>query len=527
MLIDLEQARPERLRVDVCIVGAGAAGLTLARALVQCGREVCVLEGGGLDFDTASQAFCAGTNAGAPYYDLIDARLRFFGGTTNIWGGRCVPLDPIDYERRDWVTHSGWPLSGDALTRYVRRAHDALGLGAFEYDHSLWQTLEQTPAKWIPEGFTTRFWRFDTLSERFQTANCTDLIDAPRCRIVIHANVQTLHKGPHAETVERATARTLDGHTTDVTANVFVVACGGIENARLLLSCDLGNHHDQVGRYFMEHPHGRLGYLRTDDVYRIWSTFRKRERKGAIPVAPVLVATPNMQRAHGILNSAITFKLQRDPAKGPTLNKRLYRRMKQDLDPSASGRRLWRSYRAARGWTQRHIGASVKRWRADAGRLRLSLIVRGEQSPNPNSRVRLSTQRDALGSPLATLDWQLSELDKRTVGVLAQRLDEALRAAGTGTIETAPWLDDGDCAWPIDPTVSEHPIGGYHHMGTTRMSASPRDGVVDADCRVHGIRNLYIAGSSVFPTGGWANPTLTLLALTYRLAEHIDLRSTP
>lgn len=520
MLIDLEKSKVDQVCTDICIVGAGAAGLTLARSLIRADRKVCVLEAGGLDFENDSQAFYEGYNSGAPYYDLADTRLRLFGGTTNIWGGRCVPLEPIDYEHREWVPNSGWPISENSLKRFVHRAHDALGLGKFDYDQSLWPT---SAPKWIPEGFTSRFWRFDTTAERFQKTNCQDLIKSPDCQILIHANVQSLRQGTNTDRINQIIARSLGGKTTNISANVFVIACGGIENARLLLASNLGNHHDQVGRYFMEHPHGRLGFLRTSNLFETWSMFRKKfDATDNIPIAPVLMSTPEMQRENGILNSAITFKLQPDPGKGPSLHRRLYRSMKHHLNPSSSGRKIWRGYRATSDWAQLHLAPFIQRARAEAGLLRLSVIIRGEQAPNPNSRVGLARKRDAFGSPLADLNWQLSEIDKRTVVVMADRLDESLRASGNGAIEKAQWLDDNAVHWPIDHTVGNHPIGGYHHMGTTRMSVSPRNGVVDTDCRVHGYRNLFIAGSSVFPTSGWANPTLTLLALTYRLADHLN-----
>jgi choline dehydrogenase-like flavoprotein len=153
------------------------------------------------------------------------------------------------------------------------------------------------------------------------------------------------------------------------------------------------------------------------------------------------------------------------------------------------------------------------------------VIVRAEQAPNPASRVTLAPTRDALGVPHAALEWRRSELDKRTVRLMAERLGTELARRGLGRLEPAPWLYDGSTAWPVDPTVSSHPIGGYHHMGTTRMSNSPAQGVVDRDCRVHGYANLYVAGSSVFATAGWANPTLTILALAHRLGDHLLARS--
>ena len=327
MLIDLEQSNVDQLSTDICIVGAGAAGLTLARLLIESGRKICVLEAGGLDFENDSQAFYEGHNTGAPYYNLADARLRLLCGTTNIWGGRCVPLEPIDFEHREWVPNSGWPISANSLNRFVRRAHHALDLGEFDYDQSLWRI---SPPIWIPAGFTSRFWRFDTTNERFQKTNCQDLLKSPVCKILIHANVQSLKRRANTNTVNQVIARAFGGKTTTIKANVFVIACGGIENARLLLASNIGNHHDQVGRYFMEHPHGRLGYFRTRNIFEIWSMFRKKfDGIDNVPIAPAIVTTPEMQREKNILNSAITFKLQPDSGKGIPFHRRLYQKIKQ------------------------------------------------------------------------------------------------------------------------------------------------------------------------------------------------------
>ena len=152
----------------------------------------------------------------------------------------------------------------------------------------------------------------------------------------------------------------------------------------------------------------------------------------------------------------------------------------------------------------------------------LYLSVRAEQAPNPDSRVRLGEARDSLGMPRIVLDWRLSELDRRTLGVMTERLDRALQDSGTGRVQPAEWLARNDSNWEFDPLISRHPIGGFHHMGTTRMADSPRAGVVDRDCRVHDTENLWVAGSSVFPTSGWANPTLSIIALSLRLSDRLE-----
>ena len=528
MLIDLNHADTNfTVSTDVCVVGGGAAGISLTRQLVRDGHQVCLLESGGMDFEANTQSLYAGTNIGMPYYDLIDARLRFLGGTTNIWGGRCTPLDPIDFAQRSWVAHSGWPISMDTLRPHYHAAHEALGLGEYRYDKSLWEQLGEAPP-FSSEYISTRFWRFDTTKERFNASRCQDLFNNDNVTVVIHANVVQLQANPGASALEHIVTSTLDGRRFNFRARFYILATGGIENARLLLASNnvesegIGNRHDLVGRYFMEHQHGRAGRIKTDAPYRLWSLFRKRKLRNSPPIAPTIVASSALQERDGLLNSAFTFKLQRPPEHGLLLNDRIYRALKHQLPPDRVRRRMWHVYRDVRGLIQRHIKPLIEPLRARANTRKLYLMVRAEQAPNPDSRVQLSKEVDALGMPKVNLDWRLSSQDKDTVAGVCKQLDVEFQHLGKGRIEPSQWLADPAPEWPVDPTVSKHPIGGYHHMGTTRMSDSPSQGVVDANCRVHDYANLYIAGSSVFPTGGWANPTLTILALTDRLAEHLN-----
>ncbi|MGA9574043.1 MAG: GMC family oxidoreductase, partial [Lysobacterales bacterium] len=195
---------------------------------------------------------------------------------------------------------------------------------------------------------------------------------------------------------------------------------------------------------------------------------------------------------------------------------------KHSLSPTKNGRRLWQTWRGSQDWLQRHLSMTLLRlgvWMTGMG---LYVTARAEQAPNPDSRVCLSAETDALGCPRADLDWRLCALDKETMLQFGKTLQDEFKRLGLGRVTTYPWLEDGKPEWPVDPSVGNHPIGGYHHMGTTRMSDSARTGVVDANCTVHGYHNLHIAGSSVFTTGGWANPTLTLLALTHRLGVHLN-----
>lgn len=529
MLIDLEKAADDLLLdAEICIVGAGAAGVALARDLMKAGRDVCLLEAGGLDFDEKTQSIFKGSNIGMEYYDLDHSRLRFFGGTTNVWGGRSIPLDPIDFEKRDWVPHSGWPITLDELIPFYKMAHDSLELGEYAYENGVWDQLNLSPINFDPAAISHRFWRFDALKERFNRSRSDDLINAPNVRIVLHANVVGLRATENAAAIARLDASTLQGKGLQVKARHFVLACGGIENARLLLmssdvdSNGIGNRHDQVGRYFMEHPHGRIAHIETRDPAAIWGLYRKRFLATDVPVAPALVLPPSLQKQLGVLNSAATFKLEKDPSKGATMSRRVYLNVKRSVSPNRRGRSLWQAWRGSQDWLQRHLSMTLLRLAVKLTGMGLNVMARAEQAPNPDSRVRLSTEKDALGCPRADLDWRLCALDKETMLQFGKTLQREFERLGLGNVTTCPWLEDGKPEWPLDLSVGNHPIGGYHHMGTTRMSDSARSGVVDANCTVHGYHNLHIAGSSVFATGGWANPTLTLLALTHRLGVHLN-----
>ena len=531
MLVDLRKHTTAAIfDCDVAIVGAGAAGLTLARHLAGRGREIVVVESGGLDFDEATQGLADGPNLGDAYYPLVHARLRFFGGTTNVWGGRCARLEAIDFAQRDWVPLSGWPIALDEIERWYAAAASDLQLGPDAAGPDGWNGDHAERLGVDPVSFVTRLWHFDDVVERFAKPRAADIVGAPDVRVLLHATVVRVQAAASAKAVTGLDLATLDGRRAQLRAKHFVLACGGVENARLLLASSdvephgIGNAHDQVGRCFMEHPHGRAGVLEAHAGFELWQAFQPRLRPDGTRVAPVLLPAPAFQREARILNSAFTFKMQRDRSHGLPLHKRIYNDLREELSPTRGKRQFWHAYRRLRRFVQRTTRERTARARFARGQTRVHVIVRAEQAPNPASRVTLAPTRDALGMPHAALCWRRSELDKRTVRLMAERLGTALAQGGVGKLEPASWLYDGSTEWPVDVTVSSHPIGGYHHMGTTRMSVSPAEGVVDRDGRVHGYANLYVAGSSIFPTAGWANPTLTILALTHRLGDHLLAR---
>jgi choline dehydrogenase-like flavoprotein len=506
---------------------SGVAGITAVRRLLAAGCSVVLLESGGLDYEAATADLNAGRIVGEDYYALDHARLRLFGGTTAIWGGRCAELDPIDFEKRDWVPHSGWPLTAADLAPYYREARAVFGLALKPPTAVALCADGLALPGFNPDRIRIPLWSFDGQSDRFTYARCRDVVEHPRCTVVTHATAIDILATPDARAVTGVVARGLSGAVLRVTGDSVILATGGIENARLLLAArgtmpmGLGNAHDQVGRYFMEHPHARGGRIRSPKAWALLAAFAGRHQVGGDTVAPLLTPGFALQRRDGLLNTSLTIA-PRPPVDGTQhWGMRLYMRAKHDIAPSRHGRAAWKGLKAGVRRIQ-SFSDPLRPWLLHRmGKLDLALLVRAEQAPNPDSRVTLSAETDGTGLPRPVLDWRMSELDVRSVERMVRALGTEARRLGLGEVDPAEWLSDPSRRWRTDPLVSTHPIGGYHHMGTTRMSSDPRQDVTDARARVHGVANLYVTGSSLFPTSGWANPTLTIAALSLRIADDV------
>lgn len=528
MLIDLRDVTENpALEADICVIGAGIAGLTVARRFLREKTSVVILESGGLRYDDQAQDLNEGASTGMRYYDLRDARVRFVGGTINIWGGRCAPLDAIDFQTRPWVPHSGWPITLDELEPWYKRVNEKFDLGDYAYDERTWKVLGVAPPPLDPSVVRTDFWHLSPESGYRQT-RCEDIRDASNITLVLHATVTRLQAASSADALTEVRLADIHGRTGTVRAKHFVLASGGIENARLLLSSNdvepagIGNRHDQVGRYFMEHPHARAAEVVVSDPVKVWNLYRRRVLSNGIPVAPSLRPGEAVQEREGILNTSMTLKYQRWPDAGLAPVKLFHHWMKDNKDPDRMGLLMLRAYKKLDAWADRVLAGPVRAAQLKLKRGGLFLIARAEQAPNPASRVMLSaSHRDPMGMPRVELQWNMGEIDKHSIRRFAQVIGGELRRLGLGDVKLSEWVQDESLELPYDRTVSNNPIGGYHHMGTTRMSADPRHGVVDRDCRVHGYRNLYIAGSSTFATAGWANPTFTITALAMRLGDHL------
>lgn len=525
MISDIRSDFPTDATVDcdVCIVGAGPAGMTVAMELADTGASVCVLEAGGWNYEASAQRFNEGEVIGNRYPPLRNTRFSAFGGSSMLWAGWCRPLDAIDFETRSWVSNSGWPFGLDELTPHYRRAHEICRLGPFIYEAEALSASEGAePLPLDGDHFRTTVFHVNPLE--FGTEFRSDFEAAQRVRVLLHASALRLHTDEGDRRVNSLEAADPSGRPFRVVARHFVLAGGGIENARiLLLSGDsparsIGNRRGLVGRYFTEHPFIHPGYLVPADPRRSFAFYLPMTSSSWPPGASVR-STFSLTRAalegEQILNG--TFVIRPAYEGHPVFNSpqveallEVWEKARGRGVPGNVGRELRKALGAPHrlalaAWRKLTVGGSVSpRW---------ALRAFFEAESVPSNRVTLTTKQDELGRPVPRVEWRLGSLDIESMRRAFHLLDHELRTSGLGRLELR-FPDDFD-HW------NREAFGGKHHMGTTRMHASPDQGVVDADGKVHGIANLFIAGSSVFPTAGFANPTLTIVALSSRLGSHL------
>ncbi|HEU4371533.1 MAG TPA: GMC family oxidoreductase [Methylomirabilota bacterium] len=474
MEVDARTLGAPGLDADVCIVGAGPAGLALARELAARARRIVLLESGGRNPDPAVQALSEGPTSGDAYAGPGVTRHRQAGGTTRIWntrfdaelGAKYVPLDAVDFEAREWWPLSGWPFDRAQLDPYYARAQAVCGLGRAAYRGEDWQTPERPCLGLSPGPLTTGVYQFGP-GRLFTEVHLDEIRRAPNALLCLNATVVDLARDAGRRSVTYVEAACVTGRRLRVRAPLFVLAAGGIENARLLLLQGGQDESGMVGRCFMEHPR--------DASCRL------------LPADPGLLDRFGLYDLHrgdgGVVMGRLTItdearRRQELPAMSMTLQRR------------------------GRGW-----------WRGPGRRGRaafVELLINLEQAPDPDNRVTLGEDRDRFNLPRAAIHWRWRAFDQRNLGRIHALVTFELARHGLGRVEIATVA-------PPDPNA-------HHHMGTTRMHRDPRHGVVDEHARVHGMANLFVAGSSVFPTCGFANPTLTIVALALRLADHLETR---
>jgi len=478
------------LEPDLAIIGGGPAGISLALALAGAKLNILLLESGGMNFDSKTQKMYSGAEAGVRYTALDAGRLRFLGGSSNHWGGYCRPLDEADFAVRDWVPHSGWPITRKALEPYFQKAQALCEAGPWIYDKG--NEAQEGPLLPLGKGGLYTSWfqfsktRDSVLPTYFGHRYEQDLKAARNITPYVNANVTAIRLNKDAKSVERLEMATLAGGRFTVKPRMVVLAAGAMENARLLLASNdvmpagVGNQNDLVGRFFADHPIPR-------DVATL-VVFG-----GALaPCYGSTVTLPNGAVMRAAFSPTGEFLKAKNVAGSLTT-------VENAIELDETGTAAVITTAIALG-----VDASVAKC--------YSLGCGMELAPDPDRRLTLTGEKDALGLPRLKLDMHIADSDFALYRQTLAELGRQLLASKTGMLRLnysrrEQWLAAMD--W------------GNHHMGTTRMSEDPKQGVVNADGLVHGIGNLYVAGSSLFPTYGSSNPTLNLIALTLRLGDHL------
>jgi len=516
MIVDSRRIAPESdVEADLCIVGGGPAGIAIANEFVNHPARVVLLESGSTDVREENQLLCRGTTSGNSYPPLHLCRRRVLGGSSSYWGGWSRPLDEIDFEERSWVPYSGWPFTREQLQAEYARAHALWKLGRYDYDaHPPGAENSEQRIKTNQDSFEDVVFRVNPT--RFGKEYYEALVKAPNVRLMLHANVLEIEMDRDHIRARSVKVATLEGNRFTVSARNFVLAAGGLENPRILLASGgsresgIGNENDLVGRFFADHLHVMLPGIPLNG--RQPPSFFQPKPADEGTLRGGMAVKEDALRREKLLGLAITIHNPDNPhdVVHPTYSNLGYSSLQALIRPLAKGEvpdLLGYHVRLVLQHPVNAFSMSFRRmfktpWRAFA------IGVRAEQVPNPNSRVLLDRATDAFGMNKVQLEWQLTDQDLDSIRRARQMLESEWKLPGLGA-EQSPRTDEQELQI----------TGASHHMGTTRMHRDPKLGVVDESCRIHGVRNLYVAGSSVFPTSGWAPPSLTIVALALRLAD--------
>jgi len=509
MFIDSRELQQgQNINAEVCIIGAGAAGITIAKKLARTNIGVCLIESGGIEFDTATQDLYSGEITGEKYEALDHCRLRFFGGSTNHWGGWTRPLDPVDFSSRNYGDLLGWPINEKDLQPYYKETDSLLQLGNHSFSSLYWKEQTRHTPPLESDEIQTCIYRLSPPA-RFGTLYGNDIKESQTTWCFPFSNVTDIRMSENGTSAKEVIVQTLVGNHFKITAYIVILAAGGIENPRLMLACNsqhkagIGNQNDLVGRYFADHRGIWGGFFTPSNPLMDTHAYLPHHpflRSGESPnkIAAALTLKEKDISEQELPNFSV-FVAPENFQATPSNERENAKTLQEAISTLATRQNTATPYGDAEMPMIKKNGGMH------------SLIINAEPFPMRSSRVSLSHEKDKLGMQKTRLYWQNSTLEKEKASKIILALASRIGSTNLGRVYTPD-----DYQWP--PVWQEL---GRHHMGTTRMSNSPKDGVVDKNCRVHGYDNLYVAGSSVFPTYGYAQPTYTIVALALRLADHI------
>ena len=512
--------------IDFCIVGAGVMGLAIASHLrSHSRRQILLVEEGDLEDTEFLSSVPAEVNSGDIPSAVAGSRARGFGGSSRRWGGQALPFSSLDLADRPFLSgRGGWPVSWEELNRFYPAADRFLGISSLPFETDLWRCervtapfqdgreLELMISKYSPHPYLASVHRGSIESSR--QVDC-----------LLNAKVASLELDRDCHHLRKVRIRSPHGREASISARVAVLCAGVIENARILLAspqaggCEIGNQTDLVGRYYQDH----VGFYAARMTPLDWGAFRQLFASfipGNQKYLPKIQLAKALQRQDSLLNVTGNLDVQENEDSPRNSARRIFHSLRRrtssirDSQP-ASLLDLWRLLQSAPQTLDFLAAHFVKHRIAISRKGRFFLMANAECEPLHGSRITLGEQRDAYGLQRPQVNWLISDLTLHSLQIYGQVLKRSLESAGIATIHLSPYL--------LDPTVNwkDNAYSLYHHMGATRMAASPTHGVVDGQGRVHGIANLYIAGTSILPTGSASNPSYTALALAFRTADHL------
>jgi choline dehydrogenase-like flavoprotein len=521
VITDFRTARSIDLPRDATVVvGAGAAGLAVSLGLADRGHEVVLLESGGDVRDRGSIGDSAGLNEGVSEEQYVsglrDGRARVLGGATQLWHGQCMRLFDIDLQERPWVAGSGWPIDHAELDGAYTEAERWFEVSGRGYGEERWTEFTALPPlQWDPDRLLHAFTEY-TPQPYLGTKHRSRLEQDRNVHVVLHATVARVRV--HGGRTTGVDVLDGTGRTATISARTVIVAGGSIENARILQLSDengvgLGLGRENTGRYLQDHPIIKTAEVVVPDRSALQDRYGLFWRNGRRAFPKIRLA-PGAQARHALLDAAAVFDFEHDRPSVAAAERMLsaFRGGPRPLHPLHDAA-------LAVGATPDVLRAlyrrNVRGLHSYGGRpSRIALEIWVEQAPTKDRYVTLADTRDPLGLRQASVRWTCDAEELETSRQMTRWIGADLERLGIARLRELPAMQDDD-AWR--ETVRD----GFHPAGTTRMADSPRDGVVDRDLQVHGVPGLYVVGGSVFPTSGYANPTLTIVALALRLAAHV------
>lgn len=495
----LELGEQTQLKTQIIVIGSGIAGSEVATYLSRHGGEVVLLESGRKEFEPSIQALNDVIFLGKRHRDLNPdalyqrylppelrgvSRVRQFGGTSTVWTGKWKYFQSSDFEEKPWIPNSGWPLSYDDLLEYYRSTAKDYGFGDLEAE-AMRSEIGELQAKIAVQGLKMSSFYWEQIPTRTPLRFGEYMERSENLQVVLGATATELKLDDSCQRVSAVVCRSLEGRELTVEGQMIVLATGAFESARLLLASNrqlpngIGNQHDLVGRFYTDHPKHHTGTLKPGYLLRKYAHEVQHSPK---PRFSICFGLDNKtQQEYQLLEHSIYLKP-------------IYEKPRD---------RLWRILRGSQ-LCQDGKGAVCS----------YRVLFVSEQVPHKKSRVKIGKEHDALGQRKLEVDWCFTEQDQRSMAKSLELLTQRFAEAGLGT------FDFGE-----DPPHLDTMTDAAHQMGTTRMANTPKEGVVDKNCRVFGTENLYVASSAVFPTGPTYSPTYTILALARRLGQHLLTKS--